>query len=642
MVDELNADDEIRLRDYWAIVARQRRLIAGITALVVVLTALLTLRQTDIYQSTATLMPLGAPRGGLATALGELGGNLAAGLGFSSKDNPTDRLMTILQSRTLALDVIQHLNLLPLLFPDDWDTLEQRWRPRRPPTLQDAVRKLSELVALSANRQGVITLLTSHPDPVLSAAITNRYIEALQRTLNDKAFSLAKKNRAFVAAQLEKTRQDLALAEETLKHFEQQYKIVALEAQTKAAVEALASLEETIRAREVQLGVHKRLMTGANREVYLIQEELRELREQLAQLQHGTPLKTLEMPTKIAQVQGNLSLDDAPEIKLHYSRLQREAIIQNKLFTLLAQQLEQAKIDEARDETAFQVVDQAVPPERKSKPKRALMILLSIPLGALGAIVLAFCRAYLDPTVRTKNHLEQQLGLTCLVTMPSAKPAAQRQMADSLPHAALADHGELPDRPDIQALRYLYTRFKHLPSATRLQTILLIGGSPDESITSLLIDLAQVAASTGERTLLVDGNRQHPALHTALGCTATPGLAEGLTAPTPWQQTIQHTTVPNLDFVAAGSNTPHTSAALASAAFDTLLTQYREHYDLILCTTAPVCAGTDAAVLGSKLDATCLLLTAGVSHFETVLEAKHALEAVQANIVGAILRDKPL
>src|SRR5262245_9705240 len=109
------------------------------------------------------------------------------------------------------------------------------------------------------------------------------------------------------------------------------------------------------------MGVLQRLMTDANREVYLLQEELRELRAQLAQLHHGESDFSQRKDSKKLENQLHPSLTETPEIKLHYTRLQREALVQNKLFTLLAQQLEQAKIEEARDETAFQVLDMAIP-----------------------------------------------------------------------------------------------------------------------------------------------------------------------------------------------------------------------------------------------------------------------------------------
>jgi uncharacterized protein involved in exopolysaccharide biosynthesis len=103
------------------------------------------------------------------------------------------------------------------------------------------------LVSITANRQNVVTIAVSHTDPVLAATIANRYIDALQHALNDNAFSIAKKNRLFIAAQLENTRKDLAVAEEMLKQFEQTHKIAAMEAQTTAAVKAIAEVEAQIR-----------------------------------------------------------------------------------------------------------------------------------------------------------------------------------------------------------------------------------------------------------------------------------------------------------------------------------------------------------------------------------------------------------
>jgi Mrp family chromosome partitioning ATPase len=110
-----------------------------------------------------------------------------------------------------------------------------------------------------------------------------------------------------------------------------------------------------------------------------------------------------------------------------------------------------------------------------------------------------------------------------------------------------------------------------------------------------------------------------------------------LATPDIWSQSIQHTQVDDLHLVAAGTVTPTTSAALESSTFDTLLASYQKSYDLILCTAPPVLGCTDAAVLGSKVDATCLVLTSGVSRIETTLEAKNVLAAVQANVIGAML-----
>jgi capsular exopolysaccharide synthesis family protein len=638
-VDRPPGEEEMHVRDYWRVLVRRRALILGLVVVVTVVTACLTLLQPNIYQSTATLMPLGTSRSGLSTAmLGELSGFLPSEAGtFLGKDSSTDRLLAILKSRTLTIEVIQSLDLLPSLFTKKWNADKQQWRTNKPPTLQDAVRALDKLVSLTASRQNIITIAVSHTDPVLAAAIANRYIDTLHRALNDNAFSLAKKNRTFIAAQLENTRQDLAVAEETLKQFEQTHKIIALEAQTTATVKAIADVEAQIRQKEVQVGVSQRSMTGASREVYLLQEELRELRAQLAQLQYGGPeLSQVKASPKLAN-QIHPSLTESPEIKLQYTRLQREAFVQNKLFTLLAQQLEQAKIEEARDETAFQVLDWAVPPERKSKPARTTTVLLSMLISLLVGIMLAFARESMNPTVLTKEQVERQVGLALLVTLPAVEAPRQRWRRQTrLPEMDSPVAASL-DTPATQALRYLHTRLKRLKSERPIQTVLLVAPGAGDTTATLLVDLAMVAASTGERTLLVDSNMLQPSLHSLLRCALTPGLADVLASPDVWPQSIQCTEVDNLHMVAAGTVSPATSAALESSAFDTLRANYEQSYDLILYAAPPVLGCTDAAVLGSKVDATCLVLTSGVSRLETILEAKNVLEAVQANVIGAIL-----
>jgi len=558
------------------------------------------------------------------------------------RENPTDRLVVVLQSRTVAMDVIQHLNLLTILFIKKWDAERQQWRTSPPPTMQDAERRLRAMTSITASRQGVITIAVEHTDPVLAAAIANRYLDALQQALNDNAFSLAKKSRLFIAAQLEKTRVELDKAEEALKQFEQTHKIVSLKDQTSAAVKTLGSLEEQVMLKEVQLGVHQRLLKGASREVYLLEEEIRGLRSQLSRLQYGSPdaSKATNTPAKGSEDEVWIAFDEAPEVKLRYVRLEREAQLQGKLFAILTQQLEQAKIEEAQDETAFQVLDRGIPPERKSKPKRALTVALATLVGAFVGVCLAFCREFLDTTVQSKEQVERLVGLPLLAVIPAlAVPKHQHQRLQESPGQT---NGSVPwplTTPMTEAVRYLHTRLRHLNGQQRIQTVLLTSAGPGDDTALLLVHLAMVAASAGERTLLVDANLRHATLHSLLHCRLEPGLADMLTTPEHWQHGIQPTAVKNLDVVAAGTATSTTPVSLETPAFDTLLAHYKAAYDLILCTAPALPEYTDAAVLGNKADATCLVLTWRLSRLDTILEAKQALEAAQARVTGAILTD---
>ena len=261
-------------------------------------------------------------------------------------------------------------------------------------------------------------------------------------------------------------------------------------------------------------------------------------------------------------------------------------------------------------------------------------------VSLFAGVMLAFVREYVDATVHTKEQVERQAGLALLVTLPAVEAPRHRQRRRTLLPETDTPVASPLDTPATQALRYLHTRLKLLKSERPIQTVLLVAPGPGDTTATLLVDLAIVAASTGERTLLIDSNIHEPSLHSQLHCALMPGLANALATPDFWPQSIQGTKVDNLYVVAAGTVTSTTSAALESSAFDTLLASYKKDYDLILCAAPPVLGCTDAAVLGSKVDATCLVLTSGISRMDTILEAKNVLEAVQANIIGAILMSR--
>src|SRR5262249_38081120 len=150
--------------------------------------------------------------------------------------------------------------------------------------------------------------------------------------------------------------------------------------------------------------------------------------------------------------------------KQRYTRLQREAQVQNKLFALLAQQLEQAKIDEARDETtAFQLIDRAIPSERKFGPKRTLIVLLATVASLFVGVVLVLFREHADMTIRTREQVERQVGLPLLVAIPAMEPPRRRrQRQQARLSVAISPVLQPSDPAAPEALRYLYTRLKQL------------------------------------------------------------------------------------------------------------------------------------------------------------------------------------
>jgi capsular exopolysaccharide synthesis family protein len=241
----------------------------------------------------------------------------------------------------------------------------------------------------------------------------------------------------------------------------------------------------------------------------------------------------------------------------------------------------------------------------------------------------------MDTTVRTREMVEQQLGLPLLSTLASVPTRRRQRRLPPSSEAGLVRQ-LIPGEPQSEALRYLYARLKRLSNGQDIQTLLFTSPTlPDETAT-ILVNLALVAAQEGEKALLVDSNILSPTLHHLLQCPLAPGLLDMLAEPEAWQKSIQSTFMDNLHCISGGTATVPRSV-FKSSTFDLLLPHFRAAYDVIFFATPPVQSCIDAVMLSVKMDATCLVLTSGKSRLDTSLDAKIALESVQGNVIGVIL-----
>ncbi len=383
---EMEREDEINLLDYWRVIRKRWKIVAWIFGVSVITAGVISLLMSPIYRAKTTLMPLESSGSQLSAAMRNLGslpfvGGMVPSIGGAS----ADKLVAVLQSRTLAEDVIRALDLIKVLFEEDRD---------EPPTIQDAVRSLTEATKITDDKKGLISVSVEYKDPGIAADIANQYTIALQRFLNENALSGEKRNRIFIENQLKKAKEELREAEEAMKVFQTNKKIIAMDAQTEAAIKALADLRAQVTAREVQLGVMKQFSTPSNPDVLRVKDELRELKKQLSMLEtRGSNPETDILPR----------LSEAPTIGLEYIRLKRKVLTEEKVFELMTQQHEMAKIDEAKEDITFQVIDRAIPPEKRVKPKRKLNVMLAGIVSLFVGVFLVFFLEYLGNLKETEN-----------------------------------------------------------------------------------------------------------------------------------------------------------------------------------------------------------------------------------------------
>jgi uncharacterized protein involved in exopolysaccharide biosynthesis len=198
------------------------------------------------------------------------------------------------------------------------------------------------------------------------------------------AITEASQRRLFFQQELERAKNNLATAEEALEQTEQKTGVIQPDSQERALIESAASLRAQITAREVQIQGMQTYATGENSQLIQAQQELAGLRAQLAKLggSEDTAGNEFIIPKGLV-----------PKAGMEYVRRLRDVKYYETIFDILARQFEMAKLDEAKEGAVIQVVDPPIPPDRRSFPKRTLIVIGGAIAGFILGILTAIFQA---------------------------------------------------------------------------------------------------------------------------------------------------------------------------------------------------------------------------------------------------------
>jgi tyrosine-protein kinase Etk/Wzc len=287
-----------------------------------------------------------------------------------------DLYVGILKSRSVADRLVHEFSLK--------DVYKKKY-------LEDTYKALSGNTSIDVSRQTqVISVSVEDRDPKRAADMANAYLDALDRINRTVNISEGHRKRVFLEKRLKKVKADLDKAESALEAFQQKYGLVSISDQAKAAIEGAASIKGDIIAAQTQLEVLKKFGTEKQNEAVMLKAKIAGLKEQLARIEKGGPT-----PDKNDGDEFFIPFNQIPELGMKLARLMREAKIQEEIFKLITTQYEMAKIEEAKDMDTIQVLDRAVPPDKKSSPRRSLIVILSTVVAFFFAVFLAFFLEYL-------------------------------------------------------------------------------------------------------------------------------------------------------------------------------------------------------------------------------------------------------
>lgn len=352
-------DDEISLLDLLqTIVDNLRLLVLG--PLAVGLAALgISFAIPPTYTAKTQFLPPQQQQSAAASmlaSLGSLGGLAGAAAGLK---NPADQYIAYMKSNALKDALIDRFKLM--------DRYEAKMR-------EDARKDLEERVRSASGKDGLMSVEVDDKDPQFAADLANAHVEELQKLLGRLAVTEAQQRRLFFEKQLLKAKENLTTAEQALKATGISDSV--LKSNPASAVAGVAALKAQITAQEVKVGAMRGYLAETAPDFKLAISELANLRAQLD-----------KQAKQDKEDSANARAGDSAGQGDYISRY-RDFKYHETLFELFAKQFEIARVDEAREGAVIQVLDTAQPPERKSKPKKALIAIIAT--LASGFVLLLF------------------------------------------------------------------------------------------------------------------------------------------------------------------------------------------------------------------------------------------------------------
>ena len=381
-----NTEPEINLLDLLIALGQEKWTLILVTFLAALTGVAVSLTTPATYVSRTSIMPSqqSSGGGGGLGALASLSGLVGQSGIVSSVKSSDEMFIALMRSYSVQSSLIEQFKL------------KERYGARN---IEEARLALSNNVSILADKKsGMLLVDVQDNDPEFAALLANAQVKELNVVLSRLAVTEAQQRRAYYEQQVNKTQTKIPQLELEFK-----------DAQKSSGLEVASLLSEAgtlpgqIAAKELQLQVLSRFATGQNPDLKRLAVEISALRAQMARYELSrTEPKTSE-PNKSGHVAENIKTNFVQKATQAYNTLK----IQEALLDGYVKQLELAKVDEAKEGPAVQVVDEARASEMRTKPERKKMVIAYTVTGLIIALVLAALRALLRHITSTPEGLQR-------------------------------------------------------------------------------------------------------------------------------------------------------------------------------------------------------------------------------------------
>ena len=448
-------------------------------------------------------------------------------------------------------------------------------------------------VSEKGKKTGILRISLDGEDPALISRIIDSVANLYLRQNVERMSEEAESGLKFLQKQLPLIKDEMEAAEIELNSYRMSKSSVDLTLEAQSLLERIITIEAQLAELEVKRAdiskkytdVHPIMITLVNHEA-----KLKEQLEKINSRAHGLPKTQQEI-----------------------LRLSRDVEVATTIYTQLLNKVQELKVAKAGTVGNVRIIDTALTAEKPIKPKKAMIVLLSLVLGIFLGVMVAFVRRAMNKGVEDPDSIEKNIGIPVYANIPlSIKQALLDKdvAAGKAKHAMLCEHD--PKDQAIEGLRSLRTNLHFALLEAKNNIVMITGPAPGVGKSFVSTNFVHVIAQANQKVLLIDADMRKGHINKEYDMARSPGLSELITGEVDKKTAVRNTGFENVDVITTGNMPPNPSELLMHANFEKYLSEFSKDYDLVLIDTPPLLAVTDAAVIGRLCGTTFVLLRYGV------------------------------
>ncbi len=310
-------------------------------------------------------------------------------------------------------------------------------------------------------------------------------------------------------------------------------------------------------------------------------------------------------------------------------QLELEALTSRKLYDTFFTRLNETAATGDLSTAIARNVDPAVPPNAAAKPKKRLIIALSLVLSLMVGVLCALLLEALNNTIRSTGDVQEKLAQAMLGLLPKLQ---SKEVKGSYRH-----YIEDGKSGFSEAVRTIRTGLVLSALDNPHKVIAVTSTVPGEGKTTCSLSLAYSLGQM-ERVLLIDADMRRPSIGKLFQFgPRAPGLSNLVAGTSTLEECIHTLTAEGIDVISAGTIPPNPLELLSSARFRAVLEDLEGRYDRIVIDTAPCQAVSDALVLAGRVGSMVYVIKADSTPSVQIKAGLRRLAEVNAPVVGVVL-----